>query len=47
MENVQTSTAFEMVPGAHVADCRFSFWDEGNSQSTVHSALMLQLDNSW
>lgn len=29
MEKVQTSTAFETVPGAHVADCRFSLWNKG------------------
>lgn len=30
MDKVQISTAFKLVLGAHVADCRFSLRDEGN-----------------
>lgn len=43
MEEVQTPTAFKDVPGAHIAYCRCSLWDKGNSQEPLLSVSIIKV----
>lgn len=43
MEEVQTSNTFRDVPGAHVADCRFSLWDKGSSQESLLLVIIIKV----